>query len=58
MDSASQKDLLGDFDVSHQDVYQALVVFSQLSEVIQLQMHQKISETVGRTGALVFYDSS
>ncbi|WP_410173268.1 transposase [Eubacterium aggregans] len=55
-DVASQKDLLGDFDVSHQDVYRALDVFSQLSEVIQLQMHQKISETIGRTGALVFYD--
>lgn len=52
----SQEKLFGDFHLSPQDVYRSLDAFAQLSEEIQLKMHQRISETVGRTGALVFYD--
>lgn len=52
----SQGDLFGEFNLSPQDIYRSLDHFSQLSEQIQLQMHQAITETVGRTGALVFYD--
>ena len=52
----SQGDLFGDFNLSPQDVYGSLDTFSLLSEQIQLQMHHVISKSVGRTGALVFYD--
>ena len=52
----SQGDLFGDFNLSPQDVYRSLDTFSLLSEQIQLQMHHVISKSVGRTGALVFYD--
>lgn len=52
----SQWNLFGEFDLSPQDIYRSLDVFSLLSEQIQLQMHHAIAKSVGRTGALVFYD--
>lgn len=53
---ASQQDLFGDFDLSPQEVYRSLDVFSILSETIQQHMHHAIKKQVGRSGALVFYD--
>lgn len=52
----SQNQLFGDFNFAPQDIYRALDSFALLSEDIQLQMHQSISKTIGRSGALVFYD--
>ncbi len=52
----SQKQLFGDFNLLPHDVYRSLDAFNLLSEEIQLKMHQTITKSVGRTGALVFYD--
>lgn len=52
----SQGVLFGDFNLTPKDVYRSLDTFSLLSEEIQLQIHHSVTNSVGRTGALVFYD--
>lgn len=52
----SQTDLFGEFSLEPQDVYRGLDSLNLLSESIQQQIHRTITKTVGRTGALVFYD--
>ncbi|MBO1265423.1 IS1634 family transposase [Proteiniclasticum sp. SCR006] len=52
----SQGVLFGDFNLTPKDVYRSLDTFSLLSEEIQLQIHHSVTSSVGRTGALVFYD--
>jgi len=52
----SQGVLFGDFNLTPKDVYRSLDAFSLLSEEIQLQIHHSVTKSVGRTGALVFYD--
>ncbi len=52
----SQCELFGDFNLSPHDVYRSLDAFDLLSEQIQLKMHHAITNSIGRTGALVFYD--
>ena len=52
----SQGTLFGDFNLTPKDVYRSLDTFSLLSEEIQLQIHHSVTKSVGRTGALVFYD--
>jgi transposase len=53
---ANQGELFGDFDFSYQDIYRALDVFDELSDAIQHRVHDKVTQKIGRTGALVFYD--
>lgn len=38
------------------DVYRSLDVFNDLSEEIQLNVHRQITNSIGRSAALVFYD--
>lgn len=52
----SQGVLFGDFNLTPKDVYRSLDTFSLISEEIQLQIHHSVTNSVGRTGALVFYD--
>lgn len=52
----SQGVLFGDFNLTPKEVYRSLDTFSLLSEEIQLQIHHSVTNSVGRTGALVFYD--
>lgn len=52
----SQGVLFGDFNLTPKDVYRSLDTFSLLSEEIQLKIHHSVTKSVGRTGALVFYD--
>lgn len=52
----SQGVLFGDFNLTPKEVYRSLDTFSLLSEEIQLQIHHSVINSVGRTGALVFYD--
>jgi transposase len=52
----SQGVLFGDFNLTPKDVYRSLDTFSLLSEEIQRQIHHSVTNSVGRTGALVFYD--
>ena len=53
---ATQEQLFGEFNLSYQDVYRSLDSLCLLSEEIQQQMHKSIAKSVGRVGALVFYD--
>ena len=52
----SQGVLFGDFNLTPKEVYRSLDTFSLLSEEIQLQIHHSVTNSVGRTGTLVFYD--
>lgn len=52
----SQHELFGDFSLLPHDAYRSLDAFDVLSEKIQLKMHHAITDSIGRTGTLVFYD--
>ena len=54
--SRSQEELFGDWDLSDNDIYRSLEPLSKAKEEIQLRAHQRITEDIGRTGYLVFYD--
>jgi transposase len=53
---ASQSDLFGRWELNENDVYRSLDKLDELSSDIQLKIHQRITETIGRTATLVFYD--
>lgn len=52
----SQKNIFGNWDIDENSLYRSLLPLSQAKNEIQLQIHKRITETMGRTGTLVFYD--
>ncbi|NLB23087.1 MAG: IS1634 family transposase [Tissierellia bacterium] len=52
----SQKDMFGHWNIEENTLYRSLLPLSQAKNEIQLQAHQSITERMGRTGTLVFYD--
>lgn len=52
----SQKNIFGNWDIDENWLYRSLLPLSQAKKEIQLQIHKRITETMGRTGTLVFYD--
>lgn len=52
----SQEELFGDWNLSENKVYRSLKYFNEVKEAIQLQVHQSISNNIGRVATLVFYD--
>jgi transposase len=52
----SQRELFGNWDIEENTLYRSLAGLAQSKERIQLEAHKRITETTGRTGALVFYD--
>jgi transposase len=53
---AHQSELYGNWKVSENEAYRSLSLLETLSNEIQLQAHRAISDTIGRTATLVFYD--
>jgi len=57
MKTVENQDLIFDApDAVLHDVYRSLDVFDELSEKIQFNVHQSITDSIGRSAALVFYD--
>lgn len=52
----SQKQLFGNWNLSDNIIYRALSPLESIKDQIQLQVHKRISNSIGRTGLLVFYD--
>lgn len=52
----SQEKLFGQWDIAEKDLYRGLDNLYELKSAIQLTLHDKVSQTTGRTGTLVFYD--
>lgn len=52
----SQKNMFGNWDIEENTLYRSLLPLSQAKNEIQFQVHKSITETIGRTGTLVFYD--
>ena len=52
----AQKNIFGNWDIDEHSLYRSLLPLSQAKKEIQLQIHKRITETMGRTGTLVFYD--
>lgn len=52
----NQNELFGDWNIEENTLYRSLARLAQSKELIQLETHKRITETTGRTGALVFYD--
>ncbi|HZK27710.1 MAG TPA: IS1634 family transposase, partial [Thermoclostridium sp.] len=52
----SQKGMFGNWDIKENTLYRSLLPLSQAKSEIQLQVHKSITESIGRTGTLVFYD--
>lgn len=52
----SKKEMFGEWDIDENTLYRSLLPLSQAKKEIQLQVHNSITETMGRTGTLVFYD--
>lgn len=52
----TQKEMFGNWDVNENTLYRSLLPLSKAKQEIQFKAHQSITETIGRTGTLVFYD--
>lgn len=52
----TQKDLFGSWDVEVHDMYRSLDEIAKLEEEVQIQLNDRISDSIGRDGTLVFYD--
>lgn len=52
----TQKDLFGNWDVEAHDMYRSLDEIAKLEEQVQIQLNERITDSIGRDGALVFYD--
>ena len=52
----TQKNIFGNWDIDENSLYRSLLPLSQAKKEIQLQIPKRITETMGRTGTLVFYD--
>lgn len=52
----SQDSLFGSWDVDINAIYRSLEPLIKLKESLQLQMHKSITQNIGRTATLVFYD--
>lgn len=54
----SQKNMFGNWAIEDNTLYCSLLPLSQAKNEIQFQVHKRITETMGRTGTLVFYDAT
>lgn len=52
----NQDELFGDWKISSNDMDRALYVFAMCKDELLLTMHQQITQTIGRTATLVYYD--
>lgn len=52
----SQTEMFGNWDIDYNAMTRSLPLLNEVKEKVQLQMHQSIADTIGRTATLVFYD--